>query len=81
MAANIDLGKVIDGTDLSQDIYLMPYDIVYVPKSNIARVNKFVDEYINRVVPRFPRVSSNSRIPTGIHWAVLPMSIPTPAPL
>jgi len=51
MAANIDLGKVIDGTDLSQDISLMPYDIVYVPKSNIARVNKFVDEYINRVVP------------------------------
>lgn len=51
MAANLDLGKVINGTDLSQDIYLMPYDIVYVPKSNIARLNKFVDEYINRVVP------------------------------
>jgi hypothetical protein len=31
MAANIDLGKVIDGSDLGQDIYLMPYDIVYVP--------------------------------------------------
>lgn len=51
MAANLDLGKVINGTDLGQDILLMPYDIVYVPKSNIARVNKFVDEYINRVVP------------------------------
>ncbi len=51
MAANLDLAKVINGTDLNQDILLMPYDIVYVPKSNIARVNKFVDEYINRVVP------------------------------
>jgi len=51
MAANLDLAKVINGTDLGQDILLMPYDIVYVPKSNIARVNKFVDEYINRVVP------------------------------
>jgi hypothetical protein len=51
MAANLNLSNVINGTDLSQDIYLMPYDIVYVPKSNIARVNKFVDEYINRVVP------------------------------
>ncbi|MBP1747623.1 MAG: polysaccharide export protein [Deltaproteobacteria bacterium] len=51
MATNINLAKVINGTDMAQDIHLMPYDIVYVPKSNIARVNKFVDEYINRVVP------------------------------
>ena len=51
MAANIDLTKVINGTDMAQDIHLMPYDIVYVPKSNIARIDKFVDEYINRVVP------------------------------
>jgi protein involved in polysaccharide export with SLBB domain len=48
---SIDLRKVIDGTDFSQDIYLMPYDIVYVPKSNIARVNKFVDEYITKIIP------------------------------
>lgn len=55
MVANLDLRKVINGTDVSQDIYLMPYDIVYVPQSNIARVDKFVDEYINRFVPgHFP---------------------------
>ncbi len=51
MAANIDFRKIIHGTDLSQDIALMPYDIVYVPKSNIANWLKFVDEYINRAVP------------------------------
>ena len=51
MAANLDLRKVINGTDLSQDIALMPYDIVYIPKSNIANWLKFVDEYINRAVP------------------------------
>jgi polysaccharide biosynthesis/export protein len=51
MAANVDLTKVINGTDLSQDIALMPYDIVYVPKSHIANWLKFVDEYINRAVP------------------------------
>lgn len=51
MAANLDLRKVINGTDMSQDIYLMPYDIVYVPKSHIANYLKFVDEYINRAVP------------------------------
>jgi protein involved in polysaccharide export with SLBB domain len=51
MAANLDIRKVINGTDLSQNIYLMPYDIVYVPKSNIALIDKFVSEYINTVVP------------------------------
>jgi polysaccharide biosynthesis/export protein len=51
MAANLDIRKVINGTDLSQDIALMPYDIVYVPKSQIANWLKFVDEYINRAVP------------------------------
>jgi protein involved in polysaccharide export with SLBB domain len=59
MSTNIDIRKIIDGTDLSQDIYLMPYDIVYVPKSNIANLNKFVDEYINRIVPsRFPQFTN-----------------------
>jgi polysaccharide biosynthesis/export protein len=47
----VDLRKVIDGTDFSQDIYLMPFDIVYVPKSNIARVDKFVSEYITQLIP------------------------------
>jgi polysaccharide biosynthesis/export protein len=47
----VDLRKVIDGTDFTQDIYLMPYDIVYVPKSNIARVNLFVQQYITSMVP------------------------------
>lgn len=51
MAANLDLRKVINGTDLSQDIALMPYDIVYVPKSHIANWLKFVDEYLNRSIP------------------------------
>lgn len=51
MAANIDIRKIINGSDLSLDINMLPYDIVYVPKSNIANWLKFVDEYINRAVP------------------------------
>jgi protein involved in polysaccharide export with SLBB domain len=51
MATSVDLRRVIDGSDFSQDIYLMPYDIVYVPRSNIGRVDKFVDEYINKLIP------------------------------
>ncbi len=59
MAANLDLTKVINGTDFSQDIALMPYDIVYVPKSHIANWNKFVSDYINNSVPGgFPGFST-----------------------
>ena len=59
MSTNIDLRKVIDGTDLGQDIALMPYDIVYVPKSQIANWDKFVNEYLNLSIPsRFPEFGS-----------------------
>ncbi len=58
MSTNIDYRRIIDGSDLSQNITLMPYDIVYVPKSVIANVNKFVAEYINSAIPsRFPQFS------------------------
>jgi len=58
MSTNNDYRKIIDGSDLSQNITLMPYDIVYVPKSVIANVNKFVAEYINSAIPsRFPQFS------------------------
>ncbi|HEY3277994.1 MAG TPA: polysaccharide biosynthesis/export family protein [Syntrophorhabdaceae bacterium] len=50
-ATMVDLRKVIDGSDFKQNIALMPMDIVYVPKSNIARVDKWVEEYITRVIP------------------------------
>lgn len=59
MSTNIDYRKIIDGTDMSQNIYLMPYDIVYIPKSNIANLNKFVSEYINQLIPtRFPEFTN-----------------------
>src|SRR4030042_5045931 len=47
----INLDKAIDGTDMGQDIALRPFDIVYVPKSPIANVNKWVDQYIRRNIP------------------------------
>ena len=50
-ATVLDLRKVVDGTDYSQDIKLMPFDIVYVPKSNITRVDLFVSQYITQVIP------------------------------
>jgi protein involved in polysaccharide export with SLBB domain len=47
----MNMEKVIDGTETSQDLTLMPFDIVYVPKSNIANVNIWVDQYIRKNIP------------------------------
>ncbi len=47
----VDISAVVDGTGTNQDIALMPYDVVYVPKSPIANVNKFVDQYIRQNIP------------------------------
>jgi polysaccharide biosynthesis/export protein len=39
------------GADKNQDITLVPYDIIYVPKSKISNVNQFVDLYIRKNIP------------------------------
>ena len=47
----VNLEKVIDGTDLRQDVPLKPFDIVFVPRSPIADVNVWVDQYIRKNIP------------------------------
>ena len=42
----IDLAAVLDVDGTLSDFELRPDDIVYVPKSAIANVNKFIDQYI-----------------------------------
>ena len=51
LAIAVNLNKAIDGADMSQDIVLRPFDIVYVPKSAIANVNVWVDLYIRKNLP------------------------------
>ncbi len=47
----VNLEKVIEMGDISQDIVLNQYDVVYVPKSRIARRNLWVEQYINGLIP------------------------------
>ncbi len=47
----VNLKKVVEDGDMSQDIVLNQYDVVYVPKSKIARANLFVEQYINNMIP------------------------------
>jgi len=51
IARSVDLGKVISGKAPEGDILLQPFDIVYVPKTFIAEVNKVVEQYITKLIP------------------------------
>lgn len=53
----VDLDKSIGEGNIGNDLLLRQYDVVYVPKSKIARLNLFVDQYINKIIPEFFRTS------------------------
>ncbi|MBW1917902.1 MAG: polysaccharide biosynthesis/export family protein [Deltaproteobacteria bacterium] len=41
------------GGKRTKAFYLHPQDIVYVPRSGISKVNQWIDQYINKMVPQF----------------------------
>ena len=47
----MNLKDALNGHDPTQDTFLQPYDIVYVPKSKVANVNKWIDQVIRKNVP------------------------------
>ena len=51
VAIQVDVTKALSGRDLSHDLPLEPYDVVFVPKSVIGRVNEFVDVFFNQIAP------------------------------
>ena len=51
VALRVNLKKARDGSNLAQDLSLAPFDIIYVPRSRIANVNLFIDQYIRKVLP------------------------------
>ena len=46
----VDLSEAIYGKNAEAHFQLQPYDIVYVPKTFIAKANKFVNQYIERLI-------------------------------
>ena len=47
----LDLKDIMEGKDFTQDIVLHPFDIVFVPRSPIADINLWVDQYIRANIP------------------------------
>jgi protein involved in polysaccharide export with SLBB domain len=53
----LNLAKVLDEGDVSADQPLSPSDVLFVPKTGIAKVNQFVEQYILKVIPIRPSAS------------------------
>jgi polysaccharide biosynthesis/export protein len=51
IVTTLNLDRARDGSDITQDVLLMPYDIVYVPRSPIANIDLWVDQYIRKLLP------------------------------
>lgn len=47
----VDISKMLKGKADFQDPKLKPFDTIFVSRSSIVRVDLFVDQYINRLVP------------------------------
>lgn len=50
-ALTVNMKPVIDGTDIAQDFALAPNDIVFVPRSSVANVNLWMEQYIRKNIP------------------------------
>lgn len=48
---SVNVNRAFSGDDASQDILLQPYDVVLVPRTGIANVNLWVDQYIRKNLP------------------------------
>lgn len=57
---SLNLSKIKGGKPVPDNIYLQPFDIVYVPATKVAKVGIFVEQHINMIVPDF--------FSTGFNW-------------
>jgi len=51
IAGLVDLSRVLKHAELDRDVALAPADIVFVPRSGIANVNLFVEQYFKNNLP------------------------------
>jgi polysaccharide export outer membrane protein len=49
----INMKEALAGKEM-QPFYLRPGDVVYVPQTRIAKVNQWIEQHINRIMPRIP---------------------------
>lgn len=48
---SVRYGDIIHGRNPAADVRLAPYDVVYVPRTGVAEVYKFFNQYVQQFVP------------------------------
>ncbi|BBO68086.1 hypothetical protein DSCA_20160 [Desulfosarcina alkanivorans] len=48
----VNIEDVLKNGNIGEDIFLKRFDVVFVPKNKIAQANQFIDQYINKIIPR-----------------------------
>ena len=48
---SVDIAKALSGEDLAQNVHIRPLDVVIVPRSDIASLDLWVDQYIRQALP------------------------------
>ncbi len=59
----LDIKRAIKG-DGKNLFILEPFDVVYIPETRITKVNDWVDQYINKVIPN----AVWTAMPTVLYW-------------
>ena len=59
-ARSVNLRKALENPN-SEPFYLEPFDVVFVPRTAIDRVDMYVEQYVNRIIPR------NVHMQFGLH--------------
>ena len=65
---SVNLKSAIAGNETEQ-FFLEPKDIVYVPRTEIAKLGQWIDQHINKIIPDVPiiytRTSGNTTVGVG----------------
>ncbi len=51
LVRTVNMQNVLDGVGAEQELLVRPFDVIYVPKTAVAKVDKFVDEFIRKMIP------------------------------
>ena len=83
VARKLDLHAALKHPE-TDTYYLQPYDVVYVPRTTISKMDHFVDQYLNQTIPNrvgamgFTLTQSSSGSSKGSSSYPINVSVPTP---
>ena len=51
MMRTVNLGQALRGRPGSDDIQIRRHDIIFVPRSTVAEINVFIEQYVTGIIP------------------------------